>query len=504
MGEGTVIRLTAPRKAGHFEVHGGTSGSRDVRTPPVGSDPSPASRHDISSGAHTASGITDAAKGPAAAVKALRGARNRSYVAGRVCELFAGVGGFRLGLERSGWETVWSNQWEPRNAAQWASKCYVAHFGAEGHVNEDIAKVPASAVPAHDLLVGGFPCQDYSVATTLSKAAGIQGKKGVLWWEIYRILREKRPPFALLENVDRLLKSPAYQRGRDFGVMLWCLASLGYSVEWRVVNSADYGAPQKRRRVFILAARDDTDLGQAMAGCQDRQRWLHRDGFFASVFPVVPSRLGTLVPEPPHSRLDGDVRRVSDRFAFSFRNAGVMTGRDVWTSDVSPRKEPVVTLGSILQSGVGPEFFIPEKDIPIWRYLKGAKSEKRNARTGYEYRYTEGAIPFPDPLDQPSRTLITSEGGLNPSRFKHIILDPEVGKYRVLTPVECERLNQFPDNWTNTGMPMRWRYFCMGNALVVSLVERMGRRLAELAEADLARVGGAKPAARVSPLTVHP
>ena len=110
-------------------------------------------------------------------------------VTGRVCELFAGVGGFRLGLEKSGWEVVWSNQWEPHNKAQWASKCYVAHFGDGGHSNEDISKVPAAEIPDHDLLVGGFPCQDYSVATTLSKAVGIRGKKGVLWWQIYRAYR---------------------------------------------------------------------------------------------------------------------------------------------------------------------------------------------------------------------------------------------------------------------------------------------------------------------------
>src|SRR5438552_364694 len=124
----------------------------------------------------------------------------------RVCELFAGVGGFRLALERSGWEVVWSNQWEPGEKAQWASNCYAGHFGKKGHLNADIAAVAASTIPEHDLLVGGFPCQDYSVATT--KARGIHGKKGVLWWEIRRILRAKRPPFVLLENVDRLLRSP--------------------------------------------------------------------------------------------------------------------------------------------------------------------------------------------------------------------------------------------------------------------------------------------------------
>ena len=107
-------------------------------------------------------------------------------------------------------------------------------------------------IPDHELLVGGFPCQDYSVAKTLNQATGIVGKKGVLWWEIYRVLMMKRPPYLFLENVDRLLKSPTRQRGRDFGVMLATLADLGYEVEWRVVNAADYGFPQKRRRVLLI------------------------------------------------------------------------------------------------------------------------------------------------------------------------------------------------------------------------------------------------------------
>ena len=136
-------------------------------------------------------------------------------------------------------------------------------------------------------------------------------------------------------------------------------------------------------------------------------------------------------------------------------------------------------LGKVLEARVEPEYFVPESDVPKWKYLKGAKSEERGTTVGYVYRYTEGAIPFPDPIDLPSRTLITSEGGTTPSRFKHLIKDPATGRYRVLTPIECERLNQFPDDWTSTGMPTNWRYFCMGNALVVGLIERMGSKLAE-------------------------
>jgi DNA (cytosine-5)-methyltransferase 1 len=400
----------------------------------------------------------------------------------RVCELFAGVGGFRLGLERSGWDIAWSNQWEPGERKQWASKCYVSHFGADGHVNRDIASVRVSEVPNHDLLVAGFPCQDYSVATT--KAKGIQGKKGVLWWEIYRILKARRPPFVVLENVDRLLRSPSGQRGRDFGVMLWCLSKIGYGVEWRLVNAADYGAPQRRRRLFILAARGETAIGRELASAGDWHDWLQKTGFFATVFPAVHDLVYPLVPEPPHQTLHAQLQRVSDRFSFDFQSAGVMAGGTIWTAGVKPRPEPLMSLGSILETDVEDGFFVRREDIATWRYLKGSKAEPRKASNGYRYAYSEGAIPFPDRLDQPSRTILTKEGSPSPSRFKHVVLDPQVGRYRVLTPLECERLNLFPDGWTE-GLPPSRRYFCMGNALVVGLVERIGAHLMKWASHDL-------------------
>ena len=139
----------------------------------------------------------------------------------RVVELFAGVGGFRLGLERSGWRTVWANQWEPSTRVQHAADCYRFHWPDGTLVNEDIATV-VDKVPAHDLLVGGFPCQDYSVAKTASQARGLEGMKGVLWWSIYDILERRRPKHVFLENVDRLLKSPTSHRGRDFAIILSC------------------------------------------------------------------------------------------------------------------------------------------------------------------------------------------------------------------------------------------------------------------------------------------
>ncbi len=416
--------------------------------------------------------------------------RKREGPVGRAVELFAGVGGFRLGLEAAGWEVVWANQWEPSTKRQHAFECYVSHFDTGVHVNEDIEKVldgidagRREPIADHDLLVGGFPCQDYSVAKTLNQAHGIEGKKGVLWWSIYRILEDKRPRLVFLENVDRLLKSPAPQRGRDFAIMLACLSDLGYLVEWRVVNAADYGFPQRRRRVFIVGhlIEDDPAWAGPMA-------WLLSEGVLARALPVAPHEASIVAldgTDVPNLVLKGHPARITREFGWGrgttpFRTAGVMWRRAVWTLDVRARYEgPRSVLGDVLQpeEEVPERFFIPEEVLPRWRYLKGAKREQRVASNGHRYFYTEGAIPFPDPLDQPSRTILTGEGGATPSRFKHVVRTPS-GRYRRLTPVELERLNGFPDGWTDTGMSDGRRAFMMGNALVVGVVARVGAALA--------------------------
>ena len=197
-----------------------------------------------------------------------------------VCELFAGVGGFRIGLEESdpNWNTVWANQWEPGRKSQYAYDCYVSHFGKnKNYINEDIASIDKEDIPDHNLLVGGFPCQDYSVARTGAK--GMEGKKGVLWWQIRDVLETKSPKFVLLENVDRLLKSPASQRGRDFGVILACFNDLGYTVEWRVINAADYGFAQRRRRTFIFACKNDTNYYKTIKD-ENLEDIIHKNRFF--------------------------------------------------------------------------------------------------------------------------------------------------------------------------------------------------------------------------------
>lgn len=388
-----------------------------------------------------------------------------------ICELFAGVGGFRVGLERAdaGWQTVWANQWEPSRKRQDAFECYCCHFGGHKdiYVNEDIGQIDKGTIPDHNLLVGGFPCQDYSVAATGAK--GIEGKKGVLWWQIYDILEQKHPPFVLLENVDRLLKSPASQRGRDFAIILASFWKFGYSAEWRVINAADYGFVQRRRRTFIFAYRNDTDFGRSQAE-KSPLDIINGEGFFASTFPT----------EVQDSVDDGslpsqDLLEISERFSFPFETSGFMTeGRLATTKAVPVYHGPRKVLRDIMDHDVAEKYFLGE-NLAQWEYLKGAKHEERTAKNGHKYFYSEGPIAFPDPIDKPARTMLTSESSVN--RSTHVVADLDTGKYRLLTPDEADQIQGFPKGWTDTGMSERFRYFCMGNALVTDVVWKMGLTL---------------------------
>ncbi len=454
-----------------------------------------------------------------------------------VCELFAGVGGFRCGLNHihtgddikekdTNWNTVWFSQWEPaEKSTQYAHDCYVYNFGTsldlDGNdtTNYNIEDVDKSKIPDFNLLVGGFPCQDYSVASTLSTSKGLEGKKGILWWSIRETIEAKNPPFVLLENVDRLIKSPASQRGRDFGIILACLRDEGYIVEWRVINAADYGFQQRRRRTFIFAYKNDTAYAKRIRKTvkyndmhgdemhrQSADKILNAEGFFAKTFPVetVDSKKIKI------KELPMGIGELSSLFSFEFENSGVMIDGTVYTVKTFPSYSgEQITLGDIMESGdVDEQFFIPEEKLyyttpsvtgndsrvnPLskeerltWQYLKGSKKMPRTAKNGHEYLFSEGAIPMIDSPDKPARTMLTSEGSF--SRTTHIVKDVKTGRIRLLTPAETERIQGFPTDHTKyclvngetVEMPVKKRRFMMGNALVVNLIEQMEPVLARI------------------------
>ena len=457
-----------------------------------------------------------------------------------VCELFAGVGGFRCGLNAiktlddikkpEKWDTVWFSQWEPAEKnTQYAHDCYVYHFGTcldkngKDTTNCNIEEVDKNTLPDFNLLVGGFPCQDYSVASCLATSKGLVGKKGVLWWSIRETLEAKNPPFVLLENVDRLIKSPAKQRGRDFGIILACFRDEGYTVEWRVINAADYGFQQRRRRTFIFAYKNDTAYAKRLkenvkyeinGGIESNRKsmgeWLQNDGFFAKSFPVNAFDSKKIQIEELPIGL-GD---LSDHFKFGFENSGVMVDGTIYSIKTTPSYDgKQITLGDIMETGdVEEKYFIPDErlyyttpdvthsdesherlpkeDRQTWQYLKGAKKLPRKAANGHEYIFSEGAIAMVDSYDKPARTMLTSEGSF--SRTTHIVKDKKTGRIRLLTPMEAERIQGFPTDHTKyclvkgevVEMPVNKRRFMMGNALVVNLVEQMEKQISKIFEEE--------------------
>ena len=413
-----------------------------------------------------------------------------------VVELFAGVGGFRCGFnevtfdgnevtEKSNWDFVWANQWEPSTKTQAAYDCYIERFGENSCICEDIGKVDKSIIPNHTLLVGGFPCQDYSVARSLSNEKGIEGKKGVLWWEIAEILETKQPPFVLLENVDRLLRSPSTQRGRDFGIMLRSFLDNGYAVEWRVINAAEYGFPQKRRRVFIFAYHNSTKYYQSMIK-NSAEQLVYSKGIFASNFPIKDTKLDKGKSDISSKSFE-DIVYISDEFDFHFFNAGCMVDGIIHTYKVEPQDcKKITTLGDVLEKDeVDEKYFLLDEKLEKWKFLKGSKRIERTKPNGEKYYFAEGQLSFPDRLDVPARTMLTSESTTN--RSSHVVKDNVSGNLRTLTPVEAERIQMFPDNWTNIeskAMTERRRYFMMGNALVVGVVQKLGDYLSKIVDEE--------------------
>lgn len=418
-----------------------------------------------------------------------------------VLELFAGVGGFRIGLENANpdyFRTLWSNQWEPSRKSQDAFEVYNYHFPDSENINISIADITDGqfAEMNADMIVGGFPCQDYSVARSKKNEQGIEGQKGVLFWEIIRATRIIRPRFLILENVDRLLKAPSKQRGRDFAIMLTAFNNLGYSVEWRVINAADYGRSQRRRRVFFFIYRNDIPFAHQMDQRFEEQEqvfdenryddYIFHEGLFATQFPIMNT---PVKKRHVYYELPEDIVEVSDNFSGTVWNTGVMRHGRYYSIDTAPNYdgEPI-SLGEILQNEeeVPEKFFIndPAK-LEKFQYLRGPKRIERTSADGHTYIYSEGGMSPTDDLNLPGRTMLTSEGTVN--RSTHFLYVN--GRYRLITPVEAERLQDFPDNWTAlkrlsdgtvTEVSDKMRMFFMGNALVTDIVRKIGEFIVEI------------------------
>lgn len=403
----------------------------------------------------------------------------------KVVDLFAGVGGFHLGLSRASdqYEVVWANQYEPSRKNQFAYNIYKKNFPNTLISNEDIKEVNKDEIPDMDLLVAGFPCQDYSVAT--SGAKGIEGQKGVLWWEIHKVLSTKEPNYLLLENVDRLLTSPGVnkQAGRDFGIILRTLSDLGYGVSWKMINAADYGYPQRRRRTFIFAFRKETRFFDNVIKIARED-----DDKIGDFIKIMPPFSSTMTNELLSSIEKVDLNSIESLEEFSkkfslkkgFRNTGIMVNGKVFMADYTPKFRKETTIGDLLISNNSDKrLYLSSEKIEKFKEQKKGFRTIKTSRTGHEYNYGMGSMQFPDSLDKPARTIVTSESTV--SRMTHVVRDPGNNRLRVLSPIETERINTFPDDWTKLeGVVNSNRYFTMGNALVVDLVKEIGNEILKI------------------------
>ena len=434
----------------------------------------------------------------------------------KVAELFAGVGGFRIALE--GWngksaiskytkpvsnnyKVVWSNQFEPSTPkSQIASWIYESRFKKGIHSNINIENVKTEELEKHkiDVLVGGFPCQDYSVASLLKNSKGLIGKKGVLWWQIHRILAElkKKPDYLILENVDRLINSPNKQRGRDFAIMLASLNDLGYAIEWRIINAADSGFPQKRKRIFILGYKKGSVVFNKMI--KKNTSFILDNTILNEAFPVEVN----CNKEIEIQKIEGTLEFISKSFNLKHVKSPFLNSGKCWNREfISIKQKSIISkkqtpLKSILQKSedIPDDFFVNEEIVldeeKGWAYHKGSKKVPRiDKLTGHKYTWSEGNMDLTENLNLPIRTIITSEGGKAPSRSRHLIKvesSKGINSYRRLTPVELERANMFPDeftkNYKNANSKLETvnankRAFFMGNALVIGVVEKIGNAL---------------------------
>jgi DNA (cytosine-5)-methyltransferase 1 len=324
---------------------------------------------------------------------------------------FSGVGGFELGLERAGMQIASTAEIDA-----WC-RAVLSHYWREAHHYADVRHVAGSPGQT-DLLCGGFPCQDLSVA---GKRAGLAGERSGLFYEFARIADDLQPQWVLLENVPGLLSSDG---GRDFGIVLETLAEIGYGCAWRVLDSRYFGVPQRRRRVFVVGCFGGDCESALLALCEG-------------------------------------------------------SGRDLETGECSWQKATGGSGGRIARSlNAGSRYDLDTEDFVTVSTLqeapgRGYRIDAEAAAGGH--LISTGFHMTQEPIHGEEFTPAlgtTTTTGMGVNQGKGV---------RRLTPRECERLQSFPDDWTlipGLRCPDSRRYAAMGNAVTVNVIEWIGRRIA--------------------------
>jgi len=382
----------------------------------------------------------------------------------RFIDLFSGIGGFRLGLERAGgFQCVWSC-----DNNKYVNQVYTDRFGEQGHNSNDVRGVDAKGIPDHDLLCAGFPCQSFSVA---GHRKGFTETRGTLFFEILRIAEAKKPVLLLLENVKGLLSN---DKGLTFQIILESLEELGYFCEWQCLNSRYFGVPQNRERVFIIGHLG-TRGGREIFPIGQTDELAKGEGYGR---PKVQAETSSAI----HSRYGAGWRAHAQEQLVSKRTQVI----PVLTPERYEKKqhgrrfkdagEPMYTLTRQDQHGV------------IIHNLYGGFNEGIRVFEDYSptIRTAKGGGHIPSVAIVADRSRTYNKKGRNlesPKPYTNALSSVQKDnlllenlKIRKLTPVECERLQGFPDGWTE-GLSDTQRYRCIGNAVTVNVVEFLGHRI---------------------------
>jgi DNA (cytosine-5)-methyltransferase 1 len=392
----------------------------------------------------------------------------------RFIDLFGGVGGFHLGLQRAS-NIIQQNEGRKHKLSQqggehsehsertvrkpkpvfrcvfysdidkYAVKTYNKNFGTN-YKPTDIRNVKADSIPEFDLLCAGFPCQAFSIA---GKRKGFEDTRGTLFFEICRLLESKRPRLCLLENVKGLLN---HDEGKTFGIILQSLDELGYDVEWQVLNSKHFCVPQNRERVFIIGH---------FRGSGGRK-----------VFPITKNNRKVV-------KLQGQPAIVNTIQAGYERNR-----QQSYIIEGSEPSQEKATIVHNIYGGFGEGVREFDNISPTIRTPKGGGHLpmvmlKTNTKQGYDVprdRKDGIRLEFPESKTARGRVIKDATPALKTGGTEGVLDNRRI---RRLTPIECERLQGFPDNWTK-GVSDTQRYKQMGNAVTVNVIEAIGRRIISL------------------------
>ncbi len=372
-------------------------------------------------------------------------------------ELFAGIGGFRLGLEAVGIKTLWAN-----DINEQACEVYKSNFGKNSIVCDDIHKIDPNDIPKHQLLTAGFPCQPFSPA---GKKQGVHDlTRGTLFEKIVDILEIHQPRYFFLENVKRLL---SMENGKHFRIILKALSSLDdYFIEWRLINSVNFGIPQNRERVFIFGTRVK-GVADSFGTLQDHSVFLQEEdaanGFFESNDSSI---LDVMTP------ID-KINRINANWGFAYRGLMAMPEVNKMANVFPPKK-----LADVLVANPAQEFYFTnetieriKKSAKVNRYVNGVEvlfNQEGGARLGYTVFGINGIA-----------STLTASTSRHYERYK-------IGNhYRRLTNIEYARLMGFPDDWCRVANIYN-QYGLYGNAVIPKCIQwvasRIGRKNFQMPE----------------------